>query len=40
MVAYATVGTNNPASALEFYDALLGTIGYSRNFDHPRGGAI
>lgn len=40
MVAYATVGTNDAASALEFYDALLSPFGMARYFDHPRGGAI
>ncbi len=40
MVAYATVGTNNAASAMEFYDALLSPFGIGRFFDHPRGGAV
>lgn len=40
MVDYATVGTNDPATALAFYDALLGPAGYARVFDHPNGGAF
>ena len=40
MVAYATVGTNDPVRAVSFYDALLGPIGLGRMFDHPNGGAV
>lgn len=40
MISYATVGTNDPAKALPFYDALMKEMGASRLFDHPSGGAV
>jgi catechol 2,3-dioxygenase-like lactoylglutathione lyase family enzyme len=33
MVGYVTLGTNDPARACKFYDALLGTIGAKRLMD-------
>jgi len=40
MIGYSTIGTNNPEKALAFYDALLGSVGMTRIFDHPNGGAV
>ena len=33
MLGYVTVGTNDHPKALEFYDALMGSIGHNRVFD-------
>jgi catechol 2,3-dioxygenase-like lactoylglutathione lyase family enzyme len=35
---YCTVGSNEPAKAKEFFDALLASVGYKTMFDHPSGG--
>jgi catechol 2,3-dioxygenase-like lactoylglutathione lyase family enzyme len=40
MLTYAAVGSNNLEKAKVFYDALLGSIGVNKMFDHPSGGAI
>lgn len=40
MLNYATVGSNNLPRAIEFYGALLGTIGWTGVFDHPSGGRL
>ena len=39
-MGYCTVGSNNLPDALAFYDALLGSAGLSKLFDHPSGGRI
>lgn len=36
MLAYVTLGTNNIAKALEFYDALMPELGAKRIFDNGR----
>jgi catechol 2,3-dioxygenase-like lactoylglutathione lyase family enzyme len=36
MLAYVTLGSNDTARALEFYDALMPTLGASRVFDNGR----
>ncbi|MET0371388.1 MAG: VOC family protein [Sphingobium sp.] len=40
MLNYATVGSNKLPEALGFYDALLGSIGWGKIFDHASGGRI
>jgi catechol 2,3-dioxygenase-like lactoylglutathione lyase family enzyme len=40
MLGYATVGSNDLEKAKAFYDALLGSAGIVRQFDHPTGGRI
>ena len=35
MIGYATLGTNDPARAKAFYDALLGMLGAKRLMDMP-----
>lgn len=40
MLNYATIGSNKLDASLQFYDALLGSIGLKTLFDHPRGGRI
>lgn len=40
MLNYATVGSNDLPRAVAFYDALLGSAGWTKAFDHPSGGAI
>lgn len=40
MIGYATVGTNDPAKALPFYDAVLGELGAKKAFDSPKGGRL
>jgi len=40
MASYCTLGTNDPAKAVAFYDAVLGTAGIERFFEHPSGGAV
>ncbi|WP_242123923.1 VOC family protein [Sphingobium sp. Sx8-8] len=40
MPGYSTVGSNKLPEALAFYDALLGSIGIGKMFDHPSGGRI
>lgn len=37
MIAYSMFGTNDLPKALEFYDALLGSIGVKRMFTAPHG---
>lgn len=37
MPAYVTLGTNDPAASHAFYDAVLGTIGWSTQSDFPGG---
>lgn len=37
MIGYATLGTNDPARAGRFYDALLGEVGAKRLMDFPNG---
>ena len=37
---YFTVGTNDLEKALTFYDALLGSAGWEKMFDNPRGGRL
>ena len=39
-LGYATVGSNDLGKAKAFYDALLGSAGIVRQFDHPTGGRI
>jgi catechol 2,3-dioxygenase-like lactoylglutathione lyase family enzyme len=39
-MGYCTVGSNNLTDALAFYDALLGSAGLSKVFDHPSGGRL
>ena len=40
VTGYFTVGTNDVAKALAFYDALLSSAGWEAFFDSPRGGRI
>ena len=40
MIGYATVGTNDVAKALPFYDAVLGEMGAQKAFDSPKGGRL
>lgn len=40
MLSYATVGTNDPAKANAFYDALLAPEGWVVMFEHPSGGKL
>jgi catechol 2,3-dioxygenase-like lactoylglutathione lyase family enzyme len=40
MISYCTVGSNNLQAAKAFYDALLGSAGVTKLFDHPSGGRI
>jgi len=35
MIGYVTLGTNDPARAQEYYDALFGTIGGQRLMEFP-----
>lgn len=37
---YATVGSNQIARATQFYQDLLGSIGWARIFDNPSGGCF
>lgn len=39
-LGYATLGSNRLDEAKAFYDALLGSAGIVRQFDHPTGGRI
>ena len=39
-MGYGTVGSNNLKQAMAFYDALLGSAGLGKVFDHPSGGRI
>jgi catechol 2,3-dioxygenase-like lactoylglutathione lyase family enzyme len=39
-IGYCTVGSNNLKEAIAFYDALLGSAGLSKVFDHPSGGRL
>ena len=39
-VNYFTVGSNKLPEAVAFYDALLGSIGMKKIFDHPSGGRL
>jgi catechol 2,3-dioxygenase-like lactoylglutathione lyase family enzyme len=38
MQFYATVGSNALEKALPFYEALMGSIGWTKLFDNPGGG--
>jgi len=38
MQLYASVGSNDLDRAISFYEALLGSIGWSKLFDNPGGG--
>lgn len=37
MIGYATLGSNNPARAHEFYDAVFGSVGIGRLMAFPNG---
>jgi catechol 2,3-dioxygenase-like lactoylglutathione lyase family enzyme len=37
MIGYVTLGTNNPAKAHEFYDAVCGSVGIKRLMTFPTG---
>ena len=39
-LSYMTVGSRDLDRAMAFYDELLGSIGMSKVFDHPRGGRL
>jgi catechol 2,3-dioxygenase-like lactoylglutathione lyase family enzyme len=39
-LCYCTVGSNSLEEAKSFYDALLGSAGITRMFEHPSGGRI
>jgi catechol 2,3-dioxygenase-like lactoylglutathione lyase family enzyme len=39
-MGYGTVGSNDLKQAMVFYDALLGSAGLVKLFDHPSGGCI
>ncbi len=39
-LGYGTVGSNDLERAKGFYDALLGSIGMAKVFEHPTGGRI
>jgi catechol 2,3-dioxygenase-like lactoylglutathione lyase family enzyme len=39
-MGYGTVGSNDLQRAMAFYDALLGSAGITKIFDHPSGGRI
>lgn len=38
MQLYATVGSNDLERAIQFYERLLGSIGWGKLFDNPSGG--
>ena len=40
MIGYVLVGTNDPAKATAFYDALFATIGIGKLFDRSSGGRV
>ena len=40
MPGYSVVGSNRLEEAKAFYDALLGSIGMRKRFDHPTGGRL
>ncbi|MBV9841799.1 MAG: VOC family protein [Sphingomonadaceae bacterium] len=40
MLNYATVGSNDLPAAIAFYEALLGSVGWQKAFDHASGGRI
>lgn len=40
MLGYCTVGSNRLVDAKTFYDALLGSAGFTPMFEHPSGGRI
>lgn len=40
MLSHVTVGSNDLPKATAFYGALFGTIGFTKIFDHPSGGAM
>jgi predicted lactoylglutathione lyase len=40
MLSYGTVGSNDLEKAKAFYDALMGSAGVGKLFDHPSGGRI
>lgn len=37
MIGYVTLGSNNPAKAHAFYDAVLGAVGVGRMMEFPNG---
>jgi catechol 2,3-dioxygenase-like lactoylglutathione lyase family enzyme len=37
MIGYATLGTNDPARANAFYDAVMGSVGVGRLMEFPTG---
>jgi catechol 2,3-dioxygenase-like lactoylglutathione lyase family enzyme len=39
-VSYGSVGSNDLEKAKTFYDALLGSAGIKRLFEHPTGGRV
>lgn len=39
-MTYCTIGSNRLEEAKVFYDALLGSIGLARMFEHPSGGRV
>jgi len=40
MPLYAVVGSNKLEAAMAFYEALLGSIGWTRSFPNPGGGCF
>jgi len=40
MLGYCTVGSNRLKEAKTFYDALLGSAGFTALFEHPSGGRV
>lgn len=40
VLGYCTVGSNRLEEAKAFYDALLGSAGITRLFEHPSGGRV
>jgi hypothetical protein len=40
MLGYCSAGSNRLEEAKTFYDALLGSVGITRMFEHPSGGRV
>lgn len=40
MISHVTVGTNDSSRSIPFFEAVLGTIGISKMYEPPRGGAL
>ena len=40
MLSHVTLGSNDLPKAKAFYEALFGTLGFTKFFDHPSGGAV